>query len=149
MDGYSQISVSAAELLQPGDRVEITWDIYQGGTWLVNYQALQISQAFERDTRVKLHDYRYDASARTFSIDVEILNHSATVETIADIAMAATWEFALEASRRYQVFRPAAASMPEDPGVQDTPQQAATSSGLAGPAVGVGLVVLAWLFLGD
>jgi hypothetical protein len=143
MNGYSEIQVSAAEQLRPEDRVRITWQIYQGGTWLVSYQATLIRQAFERDNRVKLLAHSYDPNAMTFGIDVEILGSSATVQVIADVAMGATWAFAYEHSRRHQAFRLA---VPEPAAAEIPPVVAEPAAIPAGLGVGVvlalGVVVL-------
>lgn len=60
------------EVLHVGDRLELTWRLFQTGTWFIARQIDKIERVFEDDGRVKLRSYVYDENAMTLTLEMEI-----------------------------------------------------------------------------
>jgi len=77
-EGYELIETPAEdEPLQAGDRLELTWEIYQTGTWYWSMLMIpRVERAFEEDGRVRLNAYRYDPEAMTITYCVEVLSNN-------------------------------------------------------------------------
>jgi len=131
MNEYVEIQIADDEPLQVGDRVDITWDIYQGGDWFVGFQIGKIERAFEADGRVKLLSYFYDEPNMQLTLRCEVIQGGSSappalaaglaplaiiaiaVIGIVMIAIGASWAFLYEKSRSHRVYRKAPAAVQE------------------------------------
>lgn len=77
-EGYVLIETPPEdEPLVAGDRLELTWDIYQTGTWYWSQLMIpRVEQAFERDGRIRLNGYVYDPERMTITYQVEVLSNN-------------------------------------------------------------------------
>jgi hypothetical protein len=57
--------------LLPGDLVYMTYDLFQGGSWMVAYEVGKIETALEEDGRWDLLSYEYDPDASTITFELQ------------------------------------------------------------------------------
>jgi len=137
MNEYYEVIPTPEEdqTLQVGDRVELTWDLYQTGDWLIALQISKIEQAFEADGRLKLLAYSYDEQAMTLMIRCEVLTAgqqakglplaasvapvvvvlAVSIAAIVGIVTGAIWGILYPQSRRDKVFRIRMQDLADDP----------------------------------
>ncbi len=77
------------EPLKVGDRLELTFDMYQGGEWFIAMQIWEIERRFAADGRLKLHNYLHDKEAMTMTFDVEVLSNPTGQSDVPSLASSA------------------------------------------------------------
>ena len=97
--------------LFPGDKVELTYQLIQGGTWWVAYQVGKIEDRLELDPRTALEAYEYDEQFQTVMFRVRMLTTPRQtseemqlagmlpwllVSAVAGFVMHATWTWLYE-----------------------------------------------------
>ncbi len=121
-----------AETLLAGDRLELTWQLFQGGTWFVSVQVDKIEKALGADGRVKLRSYVYDSDKMLLTLEMEVERSTVnsaelpfmasgvvvtagalTVLVLVNMIVGATFWFFYQNTRTGKLYRKAA------PGIQE------------------------------